>query len=144
MAAQQFDLVTEWHVDAPIERVWAILMAPEDWPQWWRAVKRVEPIEAGDANGIGAVRRFVWAKALPYTIELKVTATRIEPMRVLEARAEGDLVGVGLWTVTPAADTGTDVCYDWVVELTKPWQRAGAGHAAGFRLEPPGGHGLGL
>jgi uncharacterized protein YndB with AHSA1/START domain len=122
MTAQQFHLVTEWHFDAPIERVWAVLIAPDDWPSWWRAVKRVEILQHGDAAGVGAVRRFTWGTALPYTVIFDMTATRIEPMRCLEGRARGELDGVGLWTVTPAGD-GTDVRYDWDIAVTRAWQR---------------------
>jgi uncharacterized protein YndB with AHSA1/START domain len=122
MASQQFELVTNWHFDAPIERVWAELNAPDDWPAWWRAVERVQMIAPGDANGIGAVRRLTWRTALPYTLAFNMIATRIEPMTMLEGRATGELDGIGLWTLTPA-DSGTDVRYDWRIEVTKPWMR---------------------
>lgn len=123
MATTRFELVTEWHLDAPVERVWKELSRPEDWPLWWRAVKHLEQIAPGGADGIGAVRRFTWTTALPYTITFDMEATRIEPMRLLEGRARGQLDGVGRWTLSPAG-TGTHVRYDWQVELTKPWQRA--------------------
>ena len=41
MAAQRFDLVTTWHLAAPLEAVWVALVQTEEWPSWWRAVKRV-------------------------------------------------------------------------------------------------------
>jgi uncharacterized protein YndB with AHSA1/START domain len=123
MASQQFDLVTNWHFDAPIDRVWAELNAPDDWPSWWRAVERVEVLAEGDADGLGAVRRLTWRTALPYRLTFDMTATRIQPMTILEGRASGELDGVGLWTLSPTA-SGTDVRYDWRIEVTKPWMRA--------------------
>lgn len=122
MASHEFNLVTNWHLRAPVSAVWALLNRPEDWPQWWRAVKRVEAIGEGDQSGIGAVRRFTYATALPYTVGFDMTVTRIEPMRLLEGRADGELDGIGRWTLTEAPG-GTDVRYDWIVRLTKPWQR---------------------
>lgn len=123
VAATRFELVTEWHLDTPIERVWEVLSRPEEWPSWWRAVKRVEDIAAGGPEGVGAVRRFTWGTALPYTITFDMEVTRIEPMRLIEGRARGELDGVGRWTLIPDGG-GTHVRYDWHVELTKPWQRA--------------------
>jgi hypothetical protein len=123
MPATRFDLVSEWRLDASLERVWAELMAPQDWPLWWRAVKKVEPVKDGDANGIGTVRRFTWGTALPYTLSFNMTATRIEPMRIIEGRAQGELDGTGRWTLTPQGQS-THVRYDWMVDITNPWQVA--------------------
>jgi Homeodomain-like domain len=36
----------------------------ENWPQWWRAVKRVELLQAGDADGLGAAHRMTWKTEL--------------------------------------------------------------------------------
>ena len=122
-AATRFELVSHWHLDSPLERVWAELSRPDDWPLWWRAVKRVELLAEGNSGGIGAVRRFTWATALPYTLSFDMTATRVEPMRLLEGRASGQLEGIGRWTLS-GGDLGTDVRYDWIVEIRKPWQVA--------------------
>jgi uncharacterized protein YndB with AHSA1/START domain len=122
LAATRFDLVTEWRLATPIERVWAELANPDAWPQWWRAVRKVELLEGGDpATGLGARRRFTWGTALPYTLSFDMTATRVEPMSVLEGRASGELDGVGRWTLTSEGN-GTYIRYDWMVEITKPWQ----------------------
>ena len=53
MAMHRFDLITEWHLDDPIESVRQVLMAIENWPLWWCAVKRLEALEPFDANGLG-------------------------------------------------------------------------------------------
>ena len=93
MALQQFNLVTEWRLEVPVDRVWAELMRPDDWPQWWRAVKRVETLAEGDARGIGAIRRLTWVSALPYELTFEMRATRVEPMTVIEGLASGELDG---------------------------------------------------
>jgi uncharacterized protein YndB with AHSA1/START domain len=122
MALQQFNLVTEWRLEVPVDRVWAELMRPDDWPQWWRAVKRVETLAEGDARGIGAIRRLTWVSALPYELTFEMRATRVEPMTVIEGRASGELDGTGRWTLTPDGN-GTLVRYDWQIEVSKPWMR---------------------
>jgi len=35
MAAKHFHLITEWDLDAPVERVWPLLKSVEAWPSWW-------------------------------------------------------------------------------------------------------------
>jgi hypothetical protein len=122
VAAQQFILVTDWHLDAPLSRVWALIERTEDWPGWWRAVKSVTPIRDGDERGIGTVRHIAWRTALPYSIAFDVEVTRVEPMRLIEGRARGELDGVGLWTFD-GDETRTHVRYDWRVDLIKPWMR---------------------
>ncbi|UVC08509.1 SRPBCC family protein [Rhizobium sp. TH2] len=120
MASTQFHLVTEWVLDASDEEVWRVLVAPANWPDWWPTVKRVELLDPGDADGIGAVRRMTWSTALPYDIVFETTTTRVEPLTLIEARAKGELDGIGRWTI--AAQGGrTTVRYDWIVEVTKPW-----------------------
>jgi len=123
MAPQQFNLVTEWRFSATVDRVWAELMRPDDWPQWWKAVKRVQTLAEGDADGVGAVRRLTWGSALPYELTFDMRSTRIEPMTVIEGRASGELDGTGRWTIRPDGQ-GTHVRYDWQIEVTKPWMRA--------------------
>ena len=123
VTSQQFNLVTEWCVKAPLQRVWDQLVAPDDWPQWWRAVKRVETLREGDANGLGAQRRLTWRTALPYELSFDMQVTRIEPMSVIEGRATGELEGIGRWTLRTDGPE-TLVRYDWQVNLGKPWMRA--------------------
>jgi uncharacterized protein YndB with AHSA1/START domain len=122
MSATEFHLVTNWSFIAPREKVWRVLMAPEQWPSWWRAVAKVEPLAAGDASGVGVVRRMTWRTALPYTLTFNMRMTRVEPMTTIEGRAEGELDGTGRWTLS-GDSTRTDVRYDWIVEVTRPWQR---------------------
>jgi len=123
MAATRFDLVSEWRLASSPEQVWHELTRPEDWPNWWRAVRDVQSIKDGDANGVGAVRRFTWRTALPYTLSFEMTATRVEPMSVIEGRARGELDGTGRWTLRPEG-AGTHVRYDWMIDVTVPWQVA--------------------
>jgi uncharacterized protein YndB with AHSA1/START domain len=133
MSANQFHLTTHWSIPAPPAAVWYALLSPEEWPTWWRAVKHVETLAAGDTGGIGAVRRFIWRTALPYTLTFDMRVTRLEPMTLIEGRAEGELTGFGRWTLAPEgarraeehdASEHTSVHYEWTVEVTQPWMRA--------------------
>lgn len=116
----QFSLITHWHLDAPIDRVWEAIVAVEDWPRWWRYVHAVEELTPGDADGVGALRRYTWSSKLPYRLTFDMRVTRVERPSSLEGAAEGDLRGTGRWHLAPEGET-THVRYDWTVDTTKPW-----------------------
>ena len=122
MPATDFHLITDWTLAAPRDAVWAELTKPEDWPEWWRAVERVELLEVGDEDGVGALRRMTWRTALPYSLSFDMRTVRVESKSLIEGHAQGELTGVGRWTIAPDG-AQTRVRYDWRVEVTQPWMR---------------------
>lgn len=118
----QFELRTDWTFEQPIERVWAALHDVAAWPRWWPSVERVELLNDGDRQGVGATHRLTWSTALPYSLRFDTTALRVEAPHLLEATADGDLRGRGLWTLA-ATTRGTTVRYDWCVDVTQSWMR---------------------
>src|SRR6202795_4201055 len=118
---RQFSLVTHWHLDAHIDRVWEAIVAVEDWPRWWRYVHRVEELTKGDADGRGALRRYTWSSKLPYRLSFAMRVTRVERPSSLEGVAEGDLSGTGCWHLAPEGET-THVAYARRALNTTPWE----------------------
>lgn len=116
-----YEFVTVWHFDSPLEAVWKEINAAEKWPEWWKGVLRVVELTPGDADGIGSIRRSTWKSALPYTLEFDLEVIRVEKPHILEARAFGELEGTGLWQLTSEGENKTRVQYDWRVKTTKPW-----------------------
>jgi uncharacterized protein YndB with AHSA1/START domain len=119
--AEYYEFVTIWRFDAPLERVWEKIKDAETWSEWWKGVLRVEELSKGDENGVGSIRRSTWKSALPYKLEFDLEILRVEPMKIIEARAFGELEGVGLWTLTAENAATTHVRYDWKVRTTKAW-----------------------
>lgn len=119
---KQFSLITHWHLDAPIERVWGALVAPENWPRWWRYVHAVVELEKGDAQGIGTLRRYTWSSRLPYRLSFEMRTTALERPIFIEGVAAGDLIGTGRWRLEPHDDS-TRVQYEWTVVDGKKWMR---------------------
>jgi hypothetical protein len=117
-----FTLVSRWRIAAPLDVVWAQLRATRDWPKWWSYVREVVELCPGDAAGVGAVQRFTWHTRLPYRIRLVMRVTRLEPLRLIEAEADGDLSGHGCWLLRPVPGA-TRVFYEWRVHARKPWMR---------------------
>ncbi len=115
-----YSFVTIWEIEAPVEKVWEVVLDMETWPQWWPLVKSVAKLGPGDANGIGSRWHFVYASRLPYTLEFDSELTRVEPPCVLEGATEGELAGIGRWHLSQEG-TVTRVRYVWNVESTIWW-----------------------
>ena len=116
-----YEFVTVWTIDAPIERVWDVIEDADAWPEWWRGVLSVKELEKGDEDGVGSIRRTVWRSALPYNLEFDSEVLRVERLKLIEARAFGELDGHGLWQFEEIGANKTRVQYDWRVKTTKAW-----------------------
>jgi uncharacterized protein YndB with AHSA1/START domain len=114
-----YSFLTTWILDAPRDDVWKAIYAIEDWPRWWRGVRRVEKLEHGDAQGIGALYRHEWRSVVPYPVRFETRITRIERPHLIEAEADGELAGMGRWRFF--GDRETAVTYEWSVRTTRPW-----------------------
>lgn len=118
-----FEYHSHWPIEAPVEAVWAALTEVDDWPQWWPYVARVQTLRRGDADGLGSLRRIDWTSRLPYGFTLEVECTEVQRLRLLRARACGDLAGEGLWTLDRRGAGATDLRYVWRLDVNRPWMR---------------------
>lgn len=117
----RYAFVTEWDIDAPVERVWDALFDPELWPTWWRGVERVVTLRPGaGALGTGAIRRYTWKSKLPYRLTFTMETTKVEEFRRIEGHATGELEGFGCWQFT-SRGAKSHVRYDWQVVANKWW-----------------------
>ena len=76
-------------IDAPAEKIWAVVDRLEEWPQWMPSIKRIErlseePLTAGSQLS-------VTAKVSGLTVKLLMTITKFVPERivVLQGKALG-------------------------------------------------------
>ncbi|MEZ5424854.1 MAG: SRPBCC family protein [Pyrinomonadaceae bacterium] len=116
-----YEFVTVWRFDSPVEPVWNEIRNTVGWSHWWRGVVRVEELKKGDPDGLGAIHRSTWKSALPYKLVFDSEVVRIEPLKLIEARAFGQLEGRGLWQFTIEEEDLTRVQYDWQVKTNKAW-----------------------
>jgi uncharacterized protein YndB with AHSA1/START domain len=125
----RYEYVSDWHLDAPVEAVWRSLVDVETWPTWWRFVRSVQTLRAGqrdgNAEGLGAIRRIAWGSRLPYGFTLEVEAIESQRHRRLAGHATGGLEGTGTWELQPEGST-TRVRYTWKLALSTRWMRMAA------------------
>lgn len=117
-----FDLVSQWTIPAPVDRVWAALTDLESWPRWWRGVVAVRTLRRGDAAGRGAVERIEWSTCCGRRIVTDVEAIEVVPNELLRGRSRGQLQGEGLWLLRGEGGR-TLVTYVWRVKVERGWMR---------------------
>jgi len=113
----QYEFLTTWCLDAPIEAVFDVLNDSAGYPRWWKGVQSVEVIEEHD--GVGRLDRFSWRSVLPYSLTFDLRTTRVERPHLIEGDAYGELEGVGTWRLFEGQ--GTAVVYEWRVRTTRAW-----------------------
>jgi uncharacterized protein YndB with AHSA1/START domain len=114
-----YSFLTTWILDAPRESVWDAIYEVESWPAWWRGVKRVDKLEHGNGDGVGARYRHEWRSVIPYPVRFETRITEIERLNLIEAEADGELAGTGRWRFFDGS--ATVVTYEWNVRTTRPW-----------------------
>jgi Polyketide cyclase / dehydrase and lipid transport len=72
-----YQFLTIWKVQAQQEKVWDLIFNSDRWPDWWRGVEKVEHLRDGDANHVGAVRRYTWKSKLPYRLIFDMETTSV-------------------------------------------------------------------
>ncbi len=115
-----YNFVTIWTIEAPIQAVCEAICYSQGWPLWWSNVERVEEIAPGDSQGIGSVRRYTWRGQLPYRLTFDIRVINFKPLAVIEGIASGDVEGQGRWSFTTEG-TVTIVRYEWQVRTTRAW-----------------------
>jgi hypothetical protein len=115
-----YNFITIWKLNAPLEQVYREIEKANDWPQWWKGVVLVKELQKGDADGVGSVRTFTFKAALPYTLSFDSRVIAVEKMKRIEGHAFGELDGVGIWYFS-SENGHTRVQYDWTVKTTKWW-----------------------
>lgn len=118
----RYRALTEWQIEAPVERVWDVLLLAREWPTWWRGFRSVDQLAPGEESGIGMVLRQRWRSLLPFTLTLDLEVSEVERHRRLEGRTSGDMLGVCRWTFEPQGGR-TIVRFLLDVEPTRAWMK---------------------
>jgi hypothetical protein len=115
-----YEFATIWRLDAPVDRVYALIEDVGGWPRWWPSVLEAREIEAGGEDGLGARWDLTFRGRLPYLLRFEIETVRREPPHTLEGAATGELEGVGAWALDGEGNH-TTVRYDWRIRTTRWW-----------------------
>ena len=87
-------------INAPAEKVWAMMGKPEEWPQWMPSIKKIERISKEPLTVGSQVS--VTAKVRGLTVKLLMTITKFVPERtvVLEGKVLGTKL-IRFYTLEP-------------------------------------------
>lgn len=116
----EYRFVTFWHIRAPLQAVFDAVLESRQWPQWWRGAQEVRELEAGDSQGIGSIRRYVWRSPTLYRVRFDARTESIERPYRIRASVSGDLAGSGHWHFSHDRQI-TTVRYEWHVRTMRKW-----------------------
>jgi hypothetical protein len=122
MASHHYHFLTHWRVEAAPEEAFLVLDGGPgcEYVRWWPSVwLKVEGLDAGDANGVGARARLTTKGWLPYILTWECTVLEKTFSRRKVIRAVGEFEGEGVWTFQPSG-AFVDIEYRWAVVADKP------------------------
>lgn len=79
-------------INAPADKIWAVVDRLEEWHQWMPSIKRIERLSAEPLT-VGS-QLFVTAKVSRFTVKLLMTITKFVPERIVVL--QGKALGTGL------------------------------------------------
>ncbi len=111
--ASEYVFIDEWDIDAPQDAVFDALADARTYPEWWRPVYIT--VDADGPPEVGRISQQEFKGRLPYHLKTRSTIVQMDRPGELEVSVVGDLTGKGVWTLSPAADGGVHVRFDWRV-----------------------------
>lgn len=118
---EPFHFITLWHFDAPVERVWAELNRPTEFPNWWPGFEHAEVLTEGPP-GVGSVSRYRVHGDFNTIFEFELKVIEHNPPEQMKLESSGDFIGTGEWKLRREGN-GCAVTYLWNVSVQKPWMR---------------------
>lgn len=120
--ATQYHFLSEYTLTSDREAIWAALTAVATWPEWWRALKRIDVVkEATSDDGVGAVYRNHVRAPTGYGFVYSTEIADVDRPSRIDVISSGDIVGRGRFLLSDSASGGTDVSFAWLVETPKWW-----------------------
>jgi Polyketide cyclase / dehydrase and lipid transport len=115
----QYHFRTDWVFKAPLATVWTVVLDIEHYPAWWSNFRRVKVLR-GDGKSVGSVIDCEVRGSLPYSLNYALEVMRSDPMRSIDLRSTGDLVGTGRWEFDERSSRDVVATYFWDVGTANP------------------------
>lgn len=116
---EPYHFVTDWRFEAPVARVWSIVLDIGRYPGWWKNFRRVK-VTRGDGKSVGSVIECEVRGSLPYSLNYSLEVLEAEQYRHILLRSSGDLIGTGRWKFEEIEPSVTQAVYHWDVATTNP------------------------
>ncbi len=116
---EMYHFVTRWFFRVPVERVWEVTANIEDYPAWWKNLKRAKIRGPDSKLQVGSIADCEVRGTLPFSLRFTAEVTTFDPPHLVEIKSTGDLVGTGKW-VLEAQDSGTLSVFYWDVGTANP------------------------
>ena len=117
--AETYHFVTDWRFQAPLQKVWSVVLDIERYPGWWKNFRRVK-ITRGDGKSVGSVIECEVRGSLPYNLTYALEVREADEYRHILLRSTGDLVGTGRWEFSETVPSMVKAVYYWDVATTNP------------------------
>lgn len=119
--AARYHLITRLRLSVERRRTWDTFIDVRNWPEWWRWLDRVDVLEEGDDQGVGAVFRQSIRSPLWYGFTWQTEIVRVVEESLVELDSKGDLEGRGRFEMSGVEGGSTDVTFTWMVVTKKGW-----------------------
>jgi len=124
MTGNDYEMRTDWELEATLDEVLDAMADPRELPRWWPAVyldvRELDPGRPDD--GVGK-RVILFTKGwLPYTLRWELEVTENRHPYGISFRARGDFDGEGHWHLAER-DGRVQLTYVWTVRAHKPLLR---------------------
>jgi uncharacterized protein YndB with AHSA1/START domain len=116
---ETYHFVTDWRFQAPLQKVWSVVLDIEHYPGWWKNFRRVT-ITHGDGRSVGSVIECEVRGSLPYSLKYELEVKEADEYRHILLRSTGDLVGTGRWEFSEVEPSTVKAVYYWDVATTNP------------------------
>jgi len=120
--AARYHFLSDFTLTSSRDAVWSTLIAVEEWPSWWRWLKRIEVVqEATSENGVGAVNRLHIGSPTGYGFRFEGEITDVDRLCRIDMILSGEIVGRVRYLLSDDPSGGTNVSYAQLVETPKWW-----------------------
>ena len=122
LLAARYHFLSDFTITSSRDAVWSTLVASEEWPSWWRWLKRIDVVRAATSeNGVGAVYRNHIGSPTGYGFKFQVETTDVDVLRRIDLTLSGDIVGRIRYLLSDDPSGGTNVSYAQLVVTPKRW-----------------------
>ena len=111
---EMYNFITRWEFDAPIEKVWEVLIEEEATSKLSPSFKKIQTENEASRLEIGSKTDYEVKGRLPYSLKFSLEVKELIKPKLLVVSSEGDLIGTGRWELESLGEK-TKVIYYWDV-----------------------------